>query len=76
MMGTRSNVEDDVVARKCRSYTRNVRKMGATEHGVVGNEDVATLQLAFPDCGLFADAGRHATKMDRQMWGWTMVNIE
>lgn len=44
--------------------------MGSAELGMVGDEDVAALEFAFPDFGLGADAGRHAAEMDGEMRSW------
>jgi hypothetical protein len=64
MMRTRCNIEDDVVAREGGSDTSNVREMSTSKHGMIGDENVAALKLAFPYRGLFAYAGGHTTKMD------------
>ena len=43
--------------RNAHGYDGDVGEMGAAEHGMVGDEDVAAFELAFPDGGLFLDAG-------------------
>ena len=39
----------------------------AAVHGVVGDEDVAALELAAPDLGLRPDAGAHAAEVDGEV---------
>ena len=45
----------------------DVGQVRAAVHGVVGDEDVAALELAAPDGGLGADAGTHAAEVDGEV---------
>jgi hypothetical protein len=63
------------ISAECRRDDCDVGKMCAAEHGVVGYEDVAALEFALPNRGLFADAGGHATEVDGKVRGCKFVSI-
>lgn len=47
--------------------------MCPSKFGVIGYDDIATLEFAFPDLGLCAYAGRHTTKMNGKMGGYILL---
>ena len=63
-MSAGGDVEDYVVAVEGWGYDCDVGEMGPAEFGVVGDNDIAGLELALPDFGLGSYTGGHAAEMN------------
>lgn len=61
VMGAGGDVEDDIVVAEGWGDDGDIGQMSSAVRGMVGDQDIAALQLTTPDFGLFFDASGHAT---------------
>ncbi|KAH3661508.1 hypothetical protein OGAPHI_006355 [Ogataea philodendri] len=68
MVASGSHVEDDFSVVENRRDDSDIGQVRSTSLGMVGNKNIATLELALPEMVLILNGILHGTQMNRNMW--------